>query len=520
MQGETLSDPPPIGRAPAFASAAIRAEGIEKRFGGTRALRGVDVTVVAGTVHALVGENGAGKSTLLGVIAGRVPPSAGTMDVFGEPYAFGDPRQAHRRGIAAIYQELTIVPAMSTQANVFLGQVPSRGGMVAQSSMRADFRRLCERLQVRLPLDTPAGRLPVADQQMLEIMRGVQSRARILLFDEPTTALAPPERQSLFRIMRELRAEGGTLMIVSHNLEEVLDVADTVTVFRDGAVAASAPRADWTKASLVRAMIGHDLKPAGSASVGIKRAKGAPVLSARNVTLAGAVADVDLDVHAGEILGVGGLVGSGRTSLLRSLAGLEPQSRGELRVEGRPVPWPTNPRHALGVGIALVPEDRKAQGLVLGMDAMTNMTMADFDRVARFGLISTRAMAEQSRVIAREFGFSDSRLRTTVRNLSGGNQQKVLLGKWRHRRPKVLLVDEPTRGIDIGAKEEILATLRRLATEGLAIVIVSSELEEVVEASDRVLVLSQGHAVAELRAEDAPIRVQDILNAAFRVSHT
>ena len=265
-------------------------------------------------------------------------------------------------------------------------------------------------------------------------------------------------------------------------------------------------------------MIDHDLKPPESGSrTGASRGTGPALLAARGVCLAGAIQDVDVTVRAGEILGVGGLVGSGRTSLLRALAGLEPQSSGTLHMEGRPIAWPRTPRAALQAGIAMVPEDRKSQGLVLGMDAMSNITMAGYGRVARMGIISTGAMADQARAVAREFGFADNRLKTTVRNLSGGNQQKVLLGKWRHHRPKVLLVDEPTRGIDIGAKEEILATLRRLAEDGLGIVIVSSELEEVVASSDRVLVLSDGRAAAEFDAAAAPISVQTILNAAFRV---
>jgi ABC-type sugar transport system ATPase subunit len=500
---------------------AIDARGIEKRFGGTLALKGVSVRVEPGTIHALVGENGAGKSTFLGVIAGRIKPTGGQVAIFGKPYDFGHPRQAHHLGIAAIYQELTIVPAMSTQANVFLGQMPSRGGIVAAAEMKTAFAGLCRRLGVSIPLNQPAGRLSVADQQMLEIMRGVQSDAKLLLFDEPTTALAPPERMALFRIMRELREHGVTMMIVSHNLEEVLDIADDITVFREGKVAASAPCRDWTKAELVRAMIGRDLAPE---DMSVRRAPpprtAVPRLSARGVSLPAALEGIDLDVHAGEIVGIGGLVGSGRSSLLRSLAGLEKLSRGELRIDGAPVGWPRTPRAALRAGIALVPEDRKTQGLVLGMNAMSNITMAGLADVSRFGVISDRAMNRQARGVAREFGFAEERVTTIVRNLSGGNQQKVLLGKWRHHRPKVLLVDEPTRGIDIGAKADILETLRRLAKDGLAIVMVSSELEEVVAASDRVLVLSEGRLAASLSPEAAAISVQDILNAAFRVGLT
>ena len=497
---------------------AVEARNLNKSFGATVALKDVDIRAEAQTIHAFVGENGAGKSTFLGIVAGRLAPTSGDVTVFGERYQFGDPRHAHGLGIAAIYQELTIVPAMSSLANVFLGQALSRGGLLAQTEMKRAFRELCTLLGVSIPPDVPAGRLSVADQQMLEIMRGVYSKARLLLFDEPTTSLAPPERQSLFRVMRELRDQGTTMMFVSHNLEEVLGIADHVTVFRDGEVTASRPRDEWTKRDLVRAMIGHDLQTSGSAgtSDGV-RASAPPLLAARGITLPGVLNDIDIEVRAGETLGIGGLVGSGRTSLLRSLAGLEPRSRGELQIQGKPVTWPRAPRRALRLGIALVPEDRKTLGLVLGMSAMNNITMTNYREVSRLGFLSARTMVKRARAVAREFGFDENRVGTAVRHLSGGNQQKILLGKWRFHQPKILLVDEPTRGIDVRAKEEILATLRRLSEEGLGIIIVSSELEEVVAISNRVLVLSEGRTVAELDRALAPIRVEHILNSAFQV---
>jgi ABC-type sugar transport system ATPase subunit len=497
---------------------AIEARRVEKRFGATLALKGVDVAADAGTINALVGENGAGKSTFLGVIAGRVVPTSGSVSIFGEPHEFGSPRFARQRGISAIYQELTIVPAMSSQANVFLGQTLSHAGLLSEAAMRARFLELCARLKVSIAPGVAAGRLSVADQQMLEIMRGIQSNARLILFDEPTTALAPPERDSLFAIMRELKSRGTTMMFVSHNLDEVLEIADAVTVFRDGEVAQSAPRGEWTKKELVRAMIGHDLAEPVPRAPGERRRTGPPLLAAGGVSLPGALEAIDITVWPGEVVGVGGLVGSGRSSLLRCLAGFEPQSHGDLAIEGKTVTWPRTPRRALRAGIALVPEDRKTQGLVLGMSAMSNITMPNYAGVASLGVVSARRMAEKARSVAREFGFDENRVGTVVHNLSGGNQQKVLLGRWRYSLPKVLLVDEPTRGIDVGAKEEILATLLRLAAQGLGIVMVSSELEEVVQISDRVLILSEGRAVAELDASRSLVTVKDILEAAFRVT--
>jgi ABC-type sugar transport system ATPase subunit len=497
---------------------AIDATELEVRFGPTVALRDTTVKVAPGTIHALVGENGAGKSTFLGVIAGRIVPNSGSVHIFGVPHEFGRPRNAKRLGVAAIYQELTIIPALSAQANVFLGQEKAKCGLLYEVSMRDRFRELCEQLGVDFAPDAAAGRLSVADQQMLEIMRGIQSNARLLLFDEPTASLALPEREALFRLMRQLRESGVTMMFVSHNLDEVLEIADSVTVFRDGGVAAAKPRSQWQKSSLVRAMIGHEISEQLPTPKPRRPRGAAPLLAARNISLPGAVTGVDLELFAGEIVGIGGLVGSGRTSLLRALAGLEPMSHGELNLNGEAAEWPRTPREGLRLGIAMVPEDRKTQGLVLGMSSIDNIALTDYARVSKAGILSTDAMIAAASRVAKEFGFDERRIASPMRHLSGGNQQKILLGKWRIRSPAVLLVDEPTRGIDVGAKEEIMATLRRLAEGGLGLIVVSSELEEVVAISHRVIVLSEGRMVATLDADDKPVSVQDILTAAFKLS--
>jgi ABC-type sugar transport system ATPase subunit len=509
---------PTVGGPGAARPPAIRAVDISKQFGATRALDSVSLDLQDGTIHALVGENGAGKSTFLGVLAGRVAPTSGHAEVFGEEFAFGDPRFARRAGIVAIYQELTTIPAQPAYANVFLGQSRSRAGFLSTREMRQRFRELCGQFDVAIPADVPAGRLSVADQQMLEIMRGIEAKSRIIFFDEPTTALAVSERQALFRVMRQLQASGVTMMLVSHNLDEVLEIADAVTVFRDGRLEAHAPTADWTKRSLVRAMIGHDLPPPAAMRRSVPASESPPVLRVQDVTLPGALESVSLEVAAGEILGVGGLVGSGRSSLLRALAGLERRSTGQIWVDGRERTWSRSPRQSLGYGIALIPEDRKAQGLVLGLSAADNITMSDFSTVGRAGFISPRATRERARSVAKDYGFDVNRIDTVVRNLSGGNQQKVLLARWSHRAPKLLLADEPTRGIDVGAKDEILTTLRRLADEGLAIIVVSSELEEVTAISDRVVVLAQGRLVSTLEGED--VAVSRILHDAFEASAT
>jgi ABC-type sugar transport system ATPase subunit len=498
------------------AAPAVASHGLVKQFGGTRALDGVDVTVGANEIHALIGENGAGKSTFLGIVAARIAPTSGSVAVFGEPHDHRHPRQARQAGIIAIYQELTIVPARSALHNVFLATPRRRGGaFMHDAAMRRRYHELSERLGVSIPPDTPARNLSVADQQSLEIMRALDTDARLMLLDEPTASLAPPEREALFRTMRELKRQGVTMVFVSHNLDEVLSVADAVTVFRNGSAVASGPVAAWTKERMVRQMLGHAEPVWSGAPATVRQTSGDEVLRAEGITVPKAVEGIDVRVSRGEVVGLGGLVGSGRTTVLRALAGLEPSSTGRIWIDGEERRWPRSPREALGYGIALVPEDRKDQGLVQGLSAMRNITLSDLRSVSRHGFVSRRLMRERARELAGAYGFDAARVEETTRNLSGGNQQKLLLARWAHRPPRVLLCDEPTRGIDVGAKEEILATLQRLAAGGLAVVVVSSELEEVVAISDRVTVLSEGRAVAELGAEQGGITVERILGAAF-----
>lgn len=516
---------PPVGGRP-----VIRVEGVGKRFGGTQALSGVHLGVEAGSIHALVGENGAGKSTLLGILTGRVRPTEGQVEVFGRRIVPGSPRAARACGIAAIYQELTIVPALSAGANVFLGRCPSRFGLLDEARMRSRYDQLCSRLEVRIPYEARARRLSPAQQQVLEIMRALDSDARVLLLDEPTACLGLPEREALFRLMTQLRDDGVAMVFVSHELDEVLRVADRVTVLRAGRVATSGAVGGWTKESLVRVMIGRAV-PAGPPALRSCPA-GARGAAPSGVELAGAergevelvrvqglavdevLSGVHLVVRRGEIVGVGGLVGSGRSTLLRCLAGLEHPSAGRLWVGGRPVAWPRSVRAALRLGLALVPEDRKTQGLLAGLTARENVTVSDLAAVTYGPVISNRMMRQRAGEVASVFGFGPDRLDEPVRRLSGGNQQKLLLSRWRHRRPKVLLADEPCRGIDAGSKADIMRALRRQADEGMGVLLVSSQLEEVAGVADRVLVLAGGRSAATLEAGGAPITASRILLAA------
>jgi ABC-type sugar transport system ATPase subunit len=521
-----MEDVTQVERSKETPATAAAYRDVSKHFGATKALQGIDLEIKEGTIHALVGENGAGKSTALGLLAGRIAATSGEVELFGNRVPALNPREARSAGLAAIYQELTIAPELNAEANVFAARPLAKGGILSFRRMRRRYEELCEQLGVdAVPASVPAGRLSVAEQQLLEIMRAMAFDARLVLFDEPTASLGVAERRSLLALMERMRAQGKTLVFVSHNLEEVLQVADTVTVFRGGRLVASNPRSEVAKPDLVRAMLGEDADPRllesleeGTASEPRARARrsgpSGTVLRAEGVTLPGAVEGFDLEVAKGEILGLGGLVGCGRTSVLRSLAGLEPESSGRLWIDGEEVPWPKTVRRALSYGIALLPEDRKNQGLALEMDAAINVTMSDLGKVSRFGVISNSRMKAAAAAATGRVGFDAGRVGEAASHLSGGNQQKLLVARWCHSTPAVLLADEPSRGIDIGAKEDVYAALEQMAAEGLAVIVVSSELEELVAVSDRIEVLAEGRAVGSLTREDG-LSVGGILDKAF-----
>jgi ABC-type sugar transport system ATPase subunit len=524
-----------MGEIAAAGRVAVGMMEISKSFGATRALKAVNLQVAEGTVHALIGENGAGKSTALGILAGRIAPTSGRVEIFGAEPRYGNPRAARRAGVVAIYQELTIVPALSAEANVFLGDPLHRLGFLSERTMRKRYEALCERIGVQaVPPRTPAKLLSVADQQMLEIIRAVRGDAQIILFDEPTASLAVAEREALFALIKSLRASGTTIMFVSHNLDEVLELSDTITVFRDGGLRVTAPRGEFDKARLVREMLGdaaddrlasellesHDgaEAPAHPVHPVRRRPRDRALLKAEGVTVPGAIEDVDIEIREGEVVGIGGLVGSGRSTLLRALAGLEPSAKGRLWIDGREVSWPHSVRKALGYGIALIPEDRKTQGLALPMSAMDNIAVSDFAAASRWRFISPRMVERSTEDVAGHYGVRQDRLRTPARHLSGGNQQKLMLARWQYRTPHVLLADEPTRGIDVGAKAEILHSLEAMADAGLGLVIASSELEEVAAVADRVVVLAEGRVSGYLERDgDELISTAEILHLAFQV---
>jgi ABC-type sugar transport system ATPase subunit len=477
---------------------ALSVRGVSKSYGSVVALARADLDVEAGTIHGLVGENGAGKSTFSGIISGRIKPSTGTVELFGSPAPLGSTHALRKAGVATIYQELTIIPAMSTQANVFLGVPYSRAGFLDESKMRADFRALCERFQVDIPTDVAAGRLSIADQQLLELMRALHLKPRFVLYDEPTAALTLSERRSLIRVMGQLRGEGVTQLIVSHGLGEILEVSDNVTVFRNGRIVQTRPAATWTRADLASEVRGGRTTDAASQTSRAIDTSSTPALAATGLTLSGAVEGVDLSVRPGEILGIAGVVGAGRTTTLRILGGATPKAQGTLALAGRTVRLPRTPRQALRLGIGMIPDDRKDAGIFANLAAADNAVASDYLRCSTGGFVTNSAIRRLAKKASSFLTVPDERLLLRADKLSGGNQQKLLFARWRHRPVRVLLADEPTRGVDIGAKEEIAEAMRALAADGMAIILTSTELEDLSALCDRIIVMVEGRVTNEL----------------------
>ena len=510
---------------------ALLFENVHKTYPGTRALKGVSLSAQQGEFRALVGENGSGKSTLVGILGGRVAADPGArVEVYGETLTQNDPTASRDLGVAIIHQELLMVPQLSAVENVFLGDMPRRGAFVAYHRMRKEFLELTEQLRISIDPRAPAGTLSVAQQTMLEIMRAVRRRARVLVMDEPTGTLGVPEREKLYEIIESLRAQQVTFLLISHDLEEVLRLADSVTVFRDGTLVKSAPKSEWSKGRLVAAMLGEErgaatmaLRPAHRREAGAAlhdesaapgapgSAIGEPLLTIRNLR-AGRVDVAELSVARGEILGLAGLVGSGRTSLLRAIAGATPGATGDLVIDDRPVRWPRSVHEALSRGIALLPEDRKNHGLVLDLPADDNVILSNMRSIATAGMLKRSKTTKRASSLLGSVEFR-GQIGGPVRTLSGGNQQKVMVAKWLHLGPRILLIDEPTRGIDIGAKQDIMRVLEELAARGHGIIWVSSELEEVEAVSHRVLVMSHARVVDELVG--AEIKLERIMRVIF-----
>ena len=495
------------------APAHLELRDVAKHFGGVRALDGISMTIEAGRIHALVGENGAGKSTLGNIVAGAAQPDEGQMLLEGEPVLFRSPREALAQGIAAIAQELLVVPRLSVAENVFLGVEPRRAGWVQKRTLRSRFDKLASDAGFELPADRLAGQMRTAEQQQIEILRALARDARLIVMDEPSAALSGPDTTRLHEIIRSLAQAGTTVLLVSHFLREVLELADTVTVLRDGKLVRTAPTARENEDSLIQAMLG---RPLGAAfpPKSSRRADAPVALVVRNLTAPGVIG-VSVEVREGEIVGVAGLVGAGRTELARAIFGADRRKGGTVEVAGGPLAG-GRPLASLRSGLAMIPESRKDEGLLFGRSAVENASLSSLGEFSRAGIVSRSSERVAARAMLDRIELKGASYEAPVAALSGGNQQKVLFARMMMCSPRVLIADEPTRGVDVGAKRAIYDLLVSLAGEGMGVLLISSELEEILGLAHRVLVMRRGRIAAEL--VDHEMTESAILAAAFSES--
>ncbi len=470
-------------------------KGISKSFPGIRALDNVSFSTNRGEIHALVGGNGAGKSTLMKILAGAIMPDEGEIYLRGEKENITDPDKARQLGIAIIYQELNLVPTLNVVENVFLGrELATRKGVLNTPAMISETKKLLESLELRIDLKKPVGTMRVAQQQMIEIAKALHVNAEILVMDEPTASLTDQDIDVLFDIVKRLKEKGVSIVYISHRLEEVYEICDRLTVLRDGKVVGTHNTSALNKQELIKLMINRDLNQVFPCS---KCAPGQEALKVVNLNREGILKNINMHVCAGEVVGIAGLMGSGRTELLRAIFGADPVDSGEIYIEGKPVKI-NSPNCSVNLGIGLVPEDRKDQGVILKMPIQENLTLSSLPLQYKSGVIKKQSDRSLAHKLSGKLNIQCSGLDQVVGNLSGGNQQKVAVGKWLATDSKVLFFDEPTRGIDVGAKTEIYNFLKDLAAEGLAVVIVSSDMLEILGLSDRIYVMYNGAISGEL----------------------
>ncbi|MFJ8094887.1 sugar ABC transporter ATP-binding protein [Streptomyces griseofuscus] len=486
---------------------------VDKSFAGVHALRGVDFRLRPGEVHALIGENGAGKSTLIKVMTGVYRPDAGRVRLAGEDRAFRNPLEAQTAGISTIYQEVNLVPLMSVARNLCLGREPRRFGLVDVRAVNRIARETLKRYGVDVDVTRPLGSLGLGAQQMVALARAVRTDARVVVMDEPTSSLEPREVETLFSVIRGLRSQGIAVVYVSHRLDELYEICDRVTVLRDGAVVHTGDMAGLERLKLISLMLGREMstvRAKGATAFGTGQHgehggdgghEAAPVLRATGLTVRHKVHDVGLDIHHGEVVGLGGLLGAGRSETAKAITGALATDGGTVEVDGVPLAR-RSPAAAIRAGVVMLAEDRKTEGILPNLSVRENISLALLPRLARAGVVSGARQDEIVRFFMERLRIKAAGPDQKVSDLSGGNQQKVLLARWLCVDPKVLLLDEPTRGIDVGAKAEVQALIDELAEQGLGVLLISSDLEELIEGSDRLVVLKDGRAVGHLRGED------------------
>ena len=505
-------------------AALLRMQDVCKSFPGVQALDAVTLDVGHGEILGLIGENGAGKSTLMKILSGVYPMDSGAISMDGEPVHIHNPHQGQQLGISIIYQEFNLMPNLSVMENIFVGREFGRYGLIDRATLRRQTQVLLDRLGVRLSPDAIVRDLSVAEQQMVEIAKALSLQVRVIIMDEPTSALSETEVQHLLAIMRDLKSDGIGVIFISHRLEEVLGICDRVTVLRDGKNVGSIAASEATQDHLIRMMVGRSrnelfhseerFTASAGAAAASQAAVPAPgqdvVLEVRGLTRRGTAIDaaatvldnVSFDLRRGEILGLAGLVGAGRTETVRVIFGADRCDSGEILIDGKPVSI-ASPLDAIGYGIGFVPEDRKEQGLVLGLSVRENVALPNLDSMSRFGFVRLAQEAQRVKEYVQALQIRTPNLDKSVLNLSGGNQQKVVISKWLMLQPRILIMDEPTRGIDVGAKAEIYRLMNQLVESGVSIIMISSELPEVLAMSDRVVCMARGRVTGILTHAEA-----------------
>lgn len=475
-------------------------ENIHKSFGTNQVLKGVHLTLEPGEIHALAGENGAGKTTLMNILTGLFPPTEGTITIDGKPTRFKNAKESEAAGIAFIRQELTIWPDMTVLENLFIGkEIANSFGILKEKEMRKKAQDIFQQLDISIPLDKEAGNCSVGEQQMIEIAKALMMDAEVIIMDEPTSALTDREVEKLFKIMRSLSQNGVSIIYISHKMDEIFEICEQITIMRDGITVATSAIKDITYEEIVKHMVGRELSeqyPERNPNFG-------PVLMEVNgLTRAGAFNDISFSVREGEVLGISGLMGAGRTEIMRAIFGIDPFDKGEIKIYGTKVSI-KSPADAVKNGIAFITEDRKVEGLILDFPIRENTSLPNLKRIAPKGIVHKKTEQTFVNNLIERLKVKTESSETLAVNLSGGNQQKVVVAKWIGTNPKILIMDEPTRGIDVGAKREIYHLMNELTERGIAIIMISSELPEILGMSDRILVIHEGKIAGELTRSEA-----------------